>query len=489
MLKKSIASTVLATLLASSLPAQAAVHARPPQFVAFAFDGSKSLPFWKESRDFAKALKAEGKSLKYTYFISGVYFLHSGNKSTYNAPAGGPGKSAIGFSESRAAIGPRLEQVNAVFRDGHEVASHANGHFDGSSWSYDQWNSEFSQFTKIIFGAYQINELPFSPYFPTGNIFKQKDVNGFRAPQLGVSTGLWKALENHNFKYDTSKVATMNYWPEKLKSPLGKGYWNFPLARIQIAGTAKSTLSMDYNFFVSQSGGREDAANSAKYEQQMYESYMRYFQSNYNGNRAPIHIGHHFSKWNGGAYWRAMKRFASTICGMPEVNCGTYQELMGYMESLPPATLAAYRKGNFDRSAVQANFAYELPAPMSVDFDISTRGSTAVAAIGGADAQDLISRGATVEWRWNGIPVAEGGTEFDLTQLPIPSTGSSGITLQSVGSQMSAVFKLGGEEIATATRAVGRADRVGYVFSKESLEAMALTGDLPEAHHEHGSEE
>ena len=49
---------------------------RPPQYVLLAFDGSKSLPFWEESRDFARE-----NDIKFTYFISGVYFLHSGTKS------------------------------------------------------------------------------------------------------------------------------------------------------------------------------------------------------------------------------------------------------------------------------------------------------------------------------------------------------------------------------------------------------------------------
>src|ERR1700759_2357249 len=43
---------------------------RPPQFVVLAFDGSKSLGMWQETRKFAKDMTAAGKPVKFTYFIN-----------------------------------------------------------------------------------------------------------------------------------------------------------------------------------------------------------------------------------------------------------------------------------------------------------------------------------------------------------------------------------------------------------------------------------
>jgi hypothetical protein len=108
---------------------------------------------------------------------------------------------------------------------------------------------------------------------------------------------------------------------------------------------------MDYNFFVVQSGGKEGPKNKHKdYENQMVESYVRYFDHNYYGNRAPVHIGHHFSQMNGGAYWKAMQRFARYVRGKPNVICGTYKELMRFVEE-NKSRLEAYQAGNFDKPA------------------------------------------------------------------------------------------------------------------------------------------
>lgn len=308
---------------------QEAVAGRPPQFVLLAFDGSLNLDFWKESRQYAKDTGA-----KLTYFASGVYFIADNQKSIYNAPHGlGRGKSAIGFGGASSNIKPRYEQLQAAINEGHEMASHANGHFDGSSWSEADWNSEFDQFNTIFFDRTDVPRLSVS----------QKDIVGFRAPQLGQSAGLWPALVKHGFKYDTSKTAAANYWPQQRN-----GLWNFPLAELRIVGSGKKTLSMDYNFYVADSRGEPDAANKATYRKQMVDTYMAYFEGNYFGNRAPVHIGHHFSKWNGGAYWEAMQTFTKRVCGLPEVKCVTYKELLGYVEANKDK-LAGFQAGNFTK--------------------------------------------------------------------------------------------------------------------------------------------
>lgn len=307
-------------------------EARPPQYVLLGFDGSKSLPFWEESRAFAR-----DNDIKFTYFISGVYFLRSGTKSAYDPPNHAVGASAIGFGVSDDDIAARLEQVEAAHQEGHEIASHACGHFDGSGWSHDDWVSEHQSFDKLVFeaGANNAFEAPALSFEP-------RDVIGFRAPQLGRSSGLYTALAEHGLAYDTSRVNRMSYWPQKLN-----GVWDFPLAALEIAGSGKKTLSMDYNFYVAQSGGSSDPANKETYRQQMLDTYMAYFEHNYFGNRAPVDIGHHFSKWNGGAYWEAMKDFALKVCGLPEVKCVTYRDLVTFLEENTDK-LEAYAAGSFN---------------------------------------------------------------------------------------------------------------------------------------------
>jgi hypothetical protein len=304
---------------------------RPPQFVILSFDGSQSLEMWQATRDFAQEMNKNGKPLHFTYFISGVYFLAPEAASTYLPPGLPPGTSGIGFSETKDDIAKRVEQINSAFAEGHEIGSHANGHFDGTYWSYDQWKQEFSQFNQLVFNWKTNNQI--------GNIDKSndlhvrpEDIKSFRAPLLGKNEEMYHALYDQGFRYDSSSLAaTPGAWPTKDKS----GVWSIPMAAISVSGTRAVTLTMDYNFFITQSRGREVARRGSplweKFHQQMYQSYVDHFNNNYNGTRAPVVIGHHFSTWNDGVYWQSMKDFAQQVCGQPEVYCVTFSELGSYL--------------------------------------------------------------------------------------------------------------------------------------------------------------
>ncbi|MEB3278491.1 MAG: hypothetical protein VKK42_06150 [Lyngbya sp.] len=311
----------------------------PPQFVLLAFDGSSSLEAWNKSRNFAKTLEQKGINLRFTYFISAVYFVNTENRKLYNAPAGnGLGRSAIGWGGEVDDVKKRLEQVNLAYQEGHEIASHAVGHFYGYNWSEADWKKEFDYFDQFIFNAYKINGL-------TGHlVFDRSAIEGFRAPQLATSPGLFRTLEKEGFRYDTSLTSQPNYWPQKQN-----GVWNFPLVTIPTALTKKSVLSMDYNFYYLHSKAKPNPSQAKYYEEDMFKSYMNYFESNYQGNRAPIHIGHHLSVWNNGAYWNALFRFAEAVCGQPDVKCVTYRELADFMDMLTPSQIAAYQNGVFPK--------------------------------------------------------------------------------------------------------------------------------------------
>jgi peptidoglycan/xylan/chitin deacetylase (PgdA/CDA1 family) len=323
----SILSALLIGFVSSTCPVLAAD--KPPQFVALAFDGSYNLGFWAESRQFAK-----DHNLKFTYFISGVYYLTSADRGLYVEPQYGPGRSSIGFGGTPSEVQRRIEQTLLASQEGHEIASHANGHFDGRTYSESQWRSEFNQFSDILGSAW-------SRYMngPVPSSWSEvaSSVGGFRAPVLGVGKGLWPILREKNFFYDTSRIAPANQWPTRIG-----GVWNFALAGLRTADTRRAVLSMDYNFYMADSGAKPGPRDQYPvYEKRMLDTYMNYFNSNYNGSRAPIHIGHHFSPWNGGAYWRAMKRFAAFACAQPDVICGTYTELTEYMKNHRPPQAAA----------------------------------------------------------------------------------------------------------------------------------------------------
>lgn len=331
-----IVNKVICLILISIVTQQGFAVDRPPQFVNLAFDGSKSTNMWQKTTEFAKA-----ENIKFTYFISGVYFLTDAHKRNYQAPGYSQGRSAIGFGGTTKAVSARNAWVEFAHQSGHEIASHANGHYDGTRWTYNNWLSEFEQFSSIMNSSPRIyggaNNL---------NLWSQiftRHMTGFRAPLLGRNNDMFTALKDKNFQYDTSEVQNINYWPKNIN-----GIWRNPLASLRMAHSNKKTLSMDYNMYVAQSGGKKgNPANYGLWEEEVYQTYLRYFKSNYLGNRAPIDIGHHFSLWNGGIYWKAMKRFAKTVCGLPEVVCGTYTELAQFLNSKTPSTLQAYQNGDF----------------------------------------------------------------------------------------------------------------------------------------------
>jgi hypothetical protein len=179
--------------------------------------------------------------------------------------------------------------------------------------------------------------------------FSPSQVVGFRAPYLAKSPGLYAALKLHGYRYDTSGVGHADAWPERID-----GLWRFNLAMLRIQGSGKGTLSMDYNFFVAHSRAADDPRRYELARDQMLRTYLHYFRSNYTGNRAPLHIGHHFAPMQGGAYNAALKSFARAVCGLPEVRCVSYAQLAHFMDAQSVEALAAYRRGDFARAAAPA---------------------------------------------------------------------------------------------------------------------------------------
>lgn len=330
----------LGLLLLAHVPAQAGVE-RPPQFIVMAFDNSTELERWQELTDFAAELNRDGDRIHFTFFVSGINFLADSRRGLYEGPHQRRGYSRINFGGSAEQVRKRVDYVNDLYRNGHEIASHAVGHFNGAAWSAGDWQKEFRAFGDIVDNVGSNNGLSESKL-----AFAAADVIGFRAPYLAKGAGLYSALRANGFRYDTSGVGHADAWPEKVD-----GLWRFNLAMLRIQGLGRGTLSMDYNFFVAQSRAANDPRRYEAAREQTLQTYLHYFKSNYAGNRAPLHIGHHFMNYQGGAYNEALKSFARAVCGLPEVRCVTYAKLADFMDQQTAETLAAYRKGDFARAA------------------------------------------------------------------------------------------------------------------------------------------
>jgi len=343
-----------AAALCLALCAPARAVERPPQFVVMAFDNCTELERWKELSEFAADMNRSGEPLHFTFFVSGVNFIADDKAALYQAPNGRRGASQIGFGGTADDVAQRIAYVNDLYRNGHEIASHAVGHFNGSRWSAADWAQEFDSFRGVLANVAANNGLDSTVKFA----FPSSEVIGFRAPYLATSPGLYGALKDNGFRYDTSGESYAENWPSKIGD-----LWRFNLVQLKLADSGRRALSMDYNFFAAQSHAVVDPARRDAFRQEMLQTYLAYFRSNYAGNRAPLNIGHHFFDYQDGAYREALKTFARIVCGLPEVRCGTYAELADFMDRLDAPTLDAYRNGDFPHAVAPP---LSLPAGQAV---------------------------------------------------------------------------------------------------------------------------
>ncbi len=311
------------------------VSSSTPQFVVLSFDGSKSVDMLNQSLDFERTMLLKSKSLRFTYFINAAYFLTKDTAGVYQAPGEKAGISNIGFSSTTADIALRVKAFNLAFAEGNEIGSHAAGHFNGTTWTYDNWKQEFISFASLMSAVPQNNssQLIDRPIFLTS-------IRGFRAPNLGINENLYKVLGEFHFTYDTSGVGAMDIWPHKDEY----GLWRIPIGIVFVGSSRSPVLAMDYNLYKHQSNAKEEAVKGTHlwntYFDEVETAYTDYFNTNYQGNRAPIVIGEHFSKWNDGVYWEALKTFAQYVCGQPHVRCVTFKELVDYLNQNGPPPLA-----------------------------------------------------------------------------------------------------------------------------------------------------
>ncbi|MEQ8481709.1 MAG: polysaccharide deacetylase [Hoeflea sp.] len=303
------------SLLFTPFDAAAAEPARPEQLILISFDGAHDNRLWERS------LKTgEETGARFTYFLSCTFLISRDARKAYKAPGRSAGRSNVGFAPDRADVVERLGHIWAARQAGHEIGSHGCGHFDGKDWSKDDWIAEFDQFDRIVSNAWSANEAD----QPAGwSDFAGSEIKGFRAPYLSTGTALHSALAAHGLSYDASTVSNGPVVPD-----FTQRLARFALPMVPEGPKGRPIIAMDYNLFVRHSGGEDDPSKSGEYELRALEAFRAAFQAEYSGKRRPLQLGFHFVEMNGGAYWRALERFALETCGRPEVACITYQEAM-----------------------------------------------------------------------------------------------------------------------------------------------------------------
>jgi hypothetical protein len=306
---------------------------KPPQFVIVSFDGVGSHEKWEYWKNVA-----EQANMRFTGFLSGVYLLSTDHKRVYHGPGHNPGASSIGFSADLAKVRQEVLDLNDAWRRGYEIGTHYNGHFcsgngyAGASWTTADWTSELQQFFNFYRYYRTVNADPTLPALQ----IPVNAIKGGRTPCLeGRMNQLMPALRHFNFGYDSSGNRNGIAWPSKNQY----GIWEFPMAYVPMAGRNSGVISMDYNFWVKQTGNPPTAGDSIADSNQVVATYQQMYQAAYTGNRAPLVLGNHFNSWNNNAYTQALATFVTTTCRKPNTYCLPYRDVIRWMAVQDPAVL------------------------------------------------------------------------------------------------------------------------------------------------------
>ncbi|MFE2407813.1 hypothetical protein ACFXDE_05655 [Kitasatospora sp. NPDC059408] len=307
---------------------------RPPQFVVFSWDGAGEL----DNGLFARFRRlAQEHNASMTFFLSGLYLLPESKKDLYRPPQHKAGASEIGYLSDQH-IHDTLENVHAAWLEGHEIGTHFNGHFCGSTgvgkWSPEEWDSEIQQAMDFVTN-WRTNtgftDLPALP-FDYG-----KELIGSRTPCLEGQRNLLPTAVKRGWRYDSSGNGSQ-VWPQKIQ---GGALWDLPLQSIPFPGHTFQVLSMDYNIMFNQCGPntKADPALYPGFQAQARDAYLMGFDRTYNGNRAPYIIGNHFEEWNGGIYMNAVEDAFKSIASKPEVRLVSFRQLVDWLDAQDPAVL------------------------------------------------------------------------------------------------------------------------------------------------------
>jgi peptidoglycan/xylan/chitin deacetylase (PgdA/CDA1 family) len=270
--------------------------------VVASFDGSYSLNRWADILAFART-----RGIKFTFFVSGVYFLSDSEAQKYIYPVNQEirGKSDIGFGGTPQEVAARKKMVLKAISEGHDVESHLNGHFNAVKWTTPEWQEEFDEFDTIM-------------------SFLPQRVSHVRFPLLAVNQNVYPVLAGRGIKSVTS-LLSKNYqnFRKVTVSENGKDSTiiEFPISKEYDQGT--KVILMDYNFYLYDQSHHIDPA---KAESEMISLYLEEADKCFR-ERRPFFISHHFSNWNHSAYWDAMKSVIGTISKKYPVEYMTVSDL------------------------------------------------------------------------------------------------------------------------------------------------------------------
>ncbi len=312
-------------LLAERESERPARKRRPDQLVLVSFDDCGDLGRWATWSEFA----SRHPSVAFTFFVSGASFVPDEAWEDYRGPGRRPGAAEIDFGGTPDDVRQRLEYASALAAKGHEIASHAVGHFNGQRWTRRDWLDEFDAFDACLAKAAR-------SLSPRGAAQPLAAMKGFRAPYLGHGDALFEALAERGFRYDAS-APNQQSWGARDHN----GLWRFGLSAFALEGFDRLTTGMDFNVWQAHQQVGWSAEPGPLHGWNMLESYLAAFRTRYLGDRRPLQIGQHFLGFSKGAYDEALMRFIEIASTLPHVRFVTYSALADTLEANAPSGVAA----------------------------------------------------------------------------------------------------------------------------------------------------
>ncbi|KAK2582761.1 hypothetical protein KPH14_005028 [Odynerus spinipes] len=223
-------------------------------------------------------------------------------------------------------------QVQNLYADGHEMASHTVSHSFGEQFSQRKWSREVAGQREIL-SAY-------------GGV-KLEDVRGMRAPFLSVGgNNMFKMLWDTNFTYDSSMPIYENRppsWPYTLDYKLFHDCMIPPCPTRSYPGLWEVPMVMwqDLN------GGRcsmGDACSNPPTADGVYKMLIKNFERHYTTNRAPFGLFYHAAWFTQAHHKEGFISFLDTIVAMDDVWVVTNWQAIQWIRNPTPLALM----GNFE---------------------------------------------------------------------------------------------------------------------------------------------
>ncbi|KAJ3639696.1 hypothetical protein Zmor_003040 [Zophobas morio] len=223
-------------------------------------------------------------------------------------------------------------QVQNLYADGHEMASHTVSHSFGEQFSQKKWTREVAGQREIL-SAY-------------GGVHLE-DVRGMRAPFLSVGGNkMFKMLYDSNFTYDSSMPIYENKppsWPYTLDYKLFHDCMIPPCPTRSYPGVWEVPMVMwqDLN------GGRcsmGDACSNPPDSEGVFKMLTKNFQRHYTTNRAPFGLFYHAAWFTQPHHKEGFINFLDSILQMKDVWLVTnWQAIQWIRDPTPNSRLGSFQ--------------------------------------------------------------------------------------------------------------------------------------------------